>query len=100
MDCFPRNLLSADWAIITAVMLVPPLMAFGIYVIRRGVRATRGAEAQFVELKTSRVQRQEWHRLRRSKGILNLLDDIEALLSIINTDDHCFSRWTGGPCAS
>ena len=83
---FPE-LTAADWAIITAVVLVPVLMALGIYVIRSEMREVIRVRAKSVKLKTSRDQRQKLRKLATSKEILDLLDDIEALLRFINADD-------------
>ena len=81
------NLTPADWAIITAVTLVPLLMVLGIHVIRSEVRKAPRIEAKSVRLKTSRVQRQKWRKEARSGETLDLLDDLEALLHFINADD-------------
>jgi hypothetical protein len=84
---FHPELTGADWAFITSVIILPLLMAFGIYIIRGEVREARRVEAKSVKLKTSRVQREQWRRRAASAEMLNLLDDIDALLRFINADD-------------
>jgi hypothetical protein len=87
MGRFLPELATADWAFITSVIILPLLMAFGIYAIRSEVREARRIQAKSVKLKTSRVQRQQWRKGATSAEMLNLLDDIEALLRFINADD-------------
>jgi hypothetical protein len=87
MDRFLPDLTSADWAIITAVILVPLLMVFGIYAIRSEMREAVRIKAKSVKLKTSRDQRRKWRKVATSAEMLNLLDDIEALLRFIKADD-------------
>jgi hypothetical protein len=87
MGRFLPQLTAADWAFIISVIFLPLLMAFGIFAIRTEVREARRIEAKSVKLKTSRVQRQQWRKAATSAEMLNLLDDIEALLRFINADD-------------
>lgn len=87
MDRFLPELAAADWAFITSVIILPLLLAFGVYAIRSEVREARRFEAKSVKLKTSRVQRQQWRKGAASAETINLLDDIEALLRFINADD-------------
>jgi hypothetical protein len=87
MGRFLPQLTAADWAFIISVIFLPLLMAFGIFAIRNEVREARRIEAKSVKLKTSRVQRQQWRKAATSAEMLNLLDDIEALLRFINADD-------------
>jgi hypothetical protein len=81
------DLAPADWAIITAVILVPLLMIFGISAIRSEVRDALRIEARSVRLKTSKVERQEWRKQAPSPETLNLLDDIETLLRLVHADE-------------
>lgn len=87
MGRFLPQLTAADWAFIISVIFLPLLMAFGIFAIRTEVREARRIEAKSVKLKTSRVQRQQWRKAATSAEMLNLLDDIEALLRFINADE-------------
>lgn len=87
MNIFLPNLTSADWAVITAVIFVPLLMIFGIYAVRGEMREAVRIKAKSVKLKTSRDQRRKWRKVATSAEMLNLLDDIEALLRFINADD-------------
>ena len=87
MGRFLPQLTAADWVFIISVIFLPLLMAFGIFAIRTEVREARRIEAKSVKLKTSRVQRQQWRKAATSAEMLNLLDDIEALLRFINADD-------------
>jgi len=76
-----------DWAIIIAVTLVPVIMVFGIYAIRSEMRHAARIEARSVRLKTSREQRLKWRTETQSAELLNLLDDLEALLNLVNADE-------------
>jgi hypothetical protein len=87
MVSFLPDLTIADWAIVTAVILVPLLMMFGIYAIRSEMRNAARIEAKFVKLKTSREQRLQWRKEGASGDLLNLLDDVELLLSFTNADE-------------
>jgi hypothetical protein len=87
MGSFLPDLTAADWAIIMAVILVPVLMLFGIYAIRSEMRDAARIEARFVKLKTSRAKRLQWRKEGASEDLLNLLDDIELLLSVTNADE-------------
>lgn len=86
MGSFLPHLTPADWAIVIATILVPLLMALGIYVIRTEVREALWIEAKSVRLKTSRTERQEWRKRSTSPEMLNLLDDLDTLLRLINAD--------------
>jgi hypothetical protein len=87
MRGFLPHLALADWAIVIAVILVPLLMAFGIYAIRTEIREAVRIEAKSVRLKTSKAERQEWRKRATSAEMLNLLDDLETLLRLINADE-------------
>jgi predicted small integral membrane protein len=77
----------ADWAIITAIILVPLLMIFGIYAIRSEMRHAGRIKARSIKLKTTREQRLRWRKEEGSRDLLNLLDDVEALFSLIDADE-------------
>jgi len=81
------ELTAADWAIITAVVLVPVLMALGIYAIRSEMREAIRIKAKSVKLKTSRDKRRKLRKVATSEDMIDLLDDVEALLRFINADD-------------
>ena len=87
MDGFLLNLTPADWAAIGIIVLVPLLMVFAIYSIRREVRDAGRIKAKSIKLKTSREQRRKWRQESPSKDILNLLDDVETLLKITHADE-------------
>ncbi len=87
MGGFLLNLTPADRAIIGIIVLVPLLMMFAIYSIRREVRDAGRIKAKSVKLKTSREQRRRWRQESLSKDILNLLDDVETLLKVTHADE-------------
>jgi ABC-type anion transport system duplicated permease subunit len=87
MVSFPSNLTPQDLTVIGILILVPLLMAFGIYAIRREVRNAARIEARRVKLKTSKEQRQRWRQETTSRDQLNLLDDVETLLRLTNADE-------------
>ena len=87
MDGFLLNLTPADWAAIGIIVLVPLLMIFAIYSIRREVRDAGRIKAKSIKLKTSREQRRKWRQESPSKDILKLLDDVETLLKITHADE-------------
>jgi hypothetical protein len=87
MSGFLANFAPADWAIITAFILVPLLMVFGIYAIRSEMRDAGRIKARSIKLKTTREQRLRWRKEEASSNLLNLLDDLEALLSLIDADE-------------
>ncbi len=87
MDGFLLNLTPADWAAIGIIVLVPLLMVFAIYSIRREVRDAGRIKAKSIKLKTSREQRRKWRQESPSKDILKLLDDVETLLKITHADE-------------
>jgi hypothetical protein len=87
MDGILPHLTSADWAIAIAVILVPILMVLGIYAIRSEMREATRIKAKSVKLKTNRDQRRKWRQGATSPEMLDLLDDVEALLRFINADD-------------
>ncbi len=87
MDGFLLNLTPADWAAIGIIVLVPLLMVFAIYSIRREVRDAGRIKAKSIKLKTSREQRRKWRQESPSKDILNLLDDVETLLKVTHADE-------------
>ena len=87
MNGFLLNLTSADWAIIGIIILVPVLMIFAIYSIRREMRDAGRIKAKSVKLKTSPEQRRKWRHEGLSKDTLNLLDDVETLLRVTNADE-------------
>lgn len=81
------NLTPVDWAVIGVLVLVPLLMVFGVYSIRKEVRTTARIEARSIKLKTSKEQRQKWRQETTSRDLLNLLDDVETLLRLTNADE-------------
>ena len=87
MDGFLLNLTPADWAAIGIIVLVPLLMIFAIYSIRREVRDAGRIKAKSIKLKTSPEQRRKWRQESPSKDILNLLDDVETLLKVTHADE-------------
>ncbi len=87
MDGFLLNLTPADWAAIGIIVLVPLLMVFAIYSIRREVRDAGRIKAKSIKLKTSWEQRRKWRQESPSKDILKLLDDVETLLKITHADE-------------
>jgi hypothetical protein len=87
MDGFLLNLTPADWAAIGIIVLVPLLMVFAIYSIRREVRDAGRIKAKSIKLKTSWEQRRKWRQESPSKDILNLLDDVETLLKVTHADE-------------
>ena len=87
MDGFLLNLTPADWAAIGIIVLVPLLMVFAIYSIRREVRDAGRIKAKSIKLKTSPEQRRKWRQESPSKDILNLLDDVETLLKVTHADE-------------
>jgi hypothetical protein len=87
MDGFLLNLTPADWAAIGIIVLVPLLMIFAIYSIRREVRDAGRIKAKSIKLKTSWEQRRKWRQESPSKDILNLLDDVETLLKVTHADE-------------
>jgi len=62
-------------------------MVFGVYAIRTEIREALRMEAKSVRLKTSKEERQVWRKREPSPEMLNLLDDIETLLSLIHADE-------------
>ena len=87
MNGFLPNLTPADWAITCTIILVPVLMIFAIYSIRREMRDAGRIKTKSVKLKTSPEQRRKWRHESLSKDTLNLLDDVETLLRLTNADE-------------
>jgi hypothetical protein len=87
VDRFLPELSAVDWAFIASVIILASLLVFGTYAIRSEVREAKRVEAKSVKLKTSKVQRQQLRKRATSAEMVNLLDDIEALLRFINADD-------------
>src|SRR4051794_27549325 len=82
------NLGPTDWAVLGVLVLVPLIMVFGIYSIRKEMRTAARVEAKSIKLKTDPEKRQRWRQTTTSQDLLNLLDDIETLLSLTNADEE------------
>jgi hypothetical protein len=96
MDALWSSLKPQDWIALGLIALVPALMAIAIYLIRREVRraaertATVSVRSQTLplRLKTTEAQRQQWRmgKQRHPRTIIDLMDDVEALLKLVKTN--------------
>ncbi|MET0531884.1 MAG: hypothetical protein ABW003_26730 [Microvirga sp.] len=79
------------WFLISIIGVVGLGMSYGIHAIRGEIRSAarlaqshtepRTAGAKIAELKTTPKQRLEWRHKSQSADLIDLLDDIDALLA-------------------
>jgi hypothetical protein len=92
MTTLHLTFIGADWVVLGLLALVPALMFFGIYSIRRELRAAACIEAKRAGLKTTDDERRQWRRVSQSQEMINLLDDLDTLLKQINTNEAAAAR--------
>jgi ABC-type anion transport system duplicated permease subunit len=86
MERLSSALTARDWIALGLIALILVLMVLGILVIRRELRMDARAQARSVKLKTTEHQRRSWRQETRSQEVIDLLDDIDLLLTKLGRD--------------